>query len=309
MLSNAELLAFLRDHVGCDDRFSLRLHPQSGRNRLLLATSQTNGSQYFVKLQPFGQATEAEAISAVSGSPIVLRPLVACAAKGITVYPYLPQARDLNEVVKSEPRAVLAALALLARDLPLLERVEPPASLKERRLQFDLPYPQLGQILDCSQACLAVVEQVQNGQLRHAFDMPETSSPVFSHGDIKLDNVLLEDDRIWLIDWEAAALAPAGTDSATLAATAIIAIVRSAGSSASEDRPSLAQGIAAAQFIKACYGRVGSPEGLSRFDSLLVRGIVQRVLGECSYKSAPHASDWLLLEIAEDISRHGLGRA
>lgn len=285
---------------------SFRKHPQFGRNAIYLALV-NHEVRWFIKAQAPSACGEAAIAQAVAPLDLNQPPVLLLPAEGLAVYPYIDPLATLEDMARAEPKSALVALVMLARKCVQLETISPPAGLPIRRSLISFPLPALEQVLDISPATQVLIQRIQASGLAPRLDTAPGPEPVFSHGDIKLDNIIMVGGQPRLIDWEAACWSAPGSDCAALAAIALQAVIR-ADPSRPETAVPFEPGFAAAALIARTYLDRQSRSGVSsqRFAQLVATQLIHRAVNEAMHKRELSERDQLLIDLAADITANGI---
>lgn len=306
MRSIAEIGRILALHFCLPSTPGFKKHPQFGRNAIYLGQVDQE-IRWFIKAQAPSSCGEAAIAQSVDHLGLNLAPLLLLPYEGLALYPYIEPHATLEDMARDEPESALLALVMLARKCTDLEAVSPPPGLPVRRSLISFPVPGLEQVLDISPATQRLIRKIQASGLAPRLDTDPGPEPVFSHGDIKLDNIIMVDGLPRLIDWESACWSAPGSDCAALAAIALQVVIR-----ADPSRPKTAlpfePGFAAAALIARTYldRQCRSPVSGQRFAQLVATQLIHRAINEAMHKRELTERDHLLVDLAIDISANGI---
>lgn len=138
-------------------------------------------------------------------APPVLE-VAAFAGRPALVFPFVDAPRATPLELRERASSVLRVLAMLHQDSALADALGPPRPARHtfneiwlRRFDADLAIIDGHVGADLHRWLVSEVQQVREQLLVEAFDQP-VHAPL--HADPWHENILLEPDRLWLLDWE-----------------------------------------------------------------------------------------------------------
>jgi hypothetical protein len=305
-----EIAVLLRDGLQVED-YQLEVHPLSGRNRLCIARAM-DGSQFFVKQSNLAGHVHLAA-GKIGTNDFSVAPLAVSSSGRTAVYRYFPDAANLEEVAARDLDSTLRALLELGFRSMHFYSLEPSADLPGAASLVDYPFPTPAQVLDCSGGFRQILIEAQGRGLLERAAPAETPSLRLSHGDLKLDNILLLGARPALIDFELCCLAPVGSDTAGYVALMFVAGMRAgmfglegaAMASRLATPVRMAEGLWRGLKAYADLHSIDAPSP-AEFDRMIARHLIERALTEAAPRRQMIDSDRLLLDLADLFLVRGL---
>lgn len=260
-----------------------------------------------------GICKECFAYAALGGRDFVLAPVALLPALHLCLLPYDPGAETLEHLAVRDLFACLDHITDLAIAALDLQDVELPGDLRGPPGLIDLPRPRPDQLEDVSDAFLELLADARAAGLTEECTLPESLRPVLSHGDIKLDNVLVSGDRPVLIDFESLCKAPVGFDAAGFVAMLLIAVIRVRRSpdELERDKADFRSAFRRALPITAALssyaaGRGWRPPGDEEFSRMVAWHLLHRALSEAMHRRRATDGGKLSLRLARAILSNGL---
>lgn len=270
-----------------------------------------DGRSYLVK-QSNGRAGTGEACAyeAITGMPGLIEGVRSITAHDVSVIPFLPDAATLRDAVLNglqgffEPIfSVAASLGALDVHRVLVDRVP------KRAVPFCFPEPDCSQVLDCNAPLEELFRTIQEGGIvsQEAVDLVDDLPLAPTHGDTKLDNVLLQGSDVFIIDWELLSSAPAGWSIASCVGMVFFA----ATIASKEETPSFSQMFEAAQKIFREYSELLDRHGLSSpsipsFATMVQLYMLEQVASGLMFKRQLDPLDRAVIEIVKHIGQSKL---
>lgn len=271
-----------------------------GRRFLVKQASNRTGS---------GEASAYEAISDLPGLIQGIRPL---ATHDIAVIPFLPDAVSLKDAIAEGWTDFCATIRQVATCLAALDVRRALPRLSSRAAPFDFPYPECSQVLDCSAAMEELFAIVQDRALVAAESVGAVdalpSAP--THGDVKLDNILLQGADVFLVDWELFSSAPAGWSIASCVGMLFFALA-AAPEGAGAKAPAFSDLFEAAGAIYCDYVELlehhvlPSPD-VEAFSTMVQLYMLEQIASGAMFKRKLDPIDLALIEVVERINRNRL---
>lgn len=270
-----------------------------------------DGRSYLVK-QSNGKSNggEAFAYEAIAGMPGLIEGVRSIAAHDISVVPFLPDAATLRDAVLNGLQDFFAPIHSMAASLGVLDvRRELVDRVPRRAVPFCFPVPECSQVLDCNVPLEELFRTIQEGGIvsQEAVDLVDDLPLAPTHGDIKLDNVLLQGGDVFLIDWELFSSGPAGWSIASCVGMVFFA----ATIASKEETPSFSQMFAAAQKIFREYAELLDRHGLSSpsipsFATMVQLYMLEQVASGLMFKRQLDPLDRAVIEVVKHIGQSQL---
>lgn len=293
--------------VEVDGELTVETHPQSGRNRLYLA--KISGRDFaYIKQPNFapGFVGECAAYRLLDKLDFVIRPLLNLDKLEILILPAIEGSRDLDHISRTDSLAAISALSLMGQHLNKLSELEYSQYYPERRQFISLPIPLIQQVSSTNFAIQSIVRHIQSENLitEEEVDLIRCMPTTLSHGDLKLDNILLSGKNIFLIDWELIGRAPIGWDSISCLGAMLVAWTRDArgrnagglGAAKLEDVI-----VAARPFYQSVLRYCASTTHFSLTDAhasaMLRLYLLERLCSEMAAKTVPSKVDKVMLKL------------
>jgi hypothetical protein len=305
-LNRRRVIGLTRGVTGAAGSHRIELHPQSGRNTLYLLHG-NDGRSWLAKIDGGqGESLECLAHLALGATAFAKSPILVVAPARLCLFEFEHDAQTLEGVARSDlHQALEMILDLGTRALPMM-RTPAPSQLLPRRALIDFPIPHAHQVLDASRGFLEVVRAAQDANLLSRIRFNSNSQMYFSHGDIKLDNILCSFAGPLLIDFDACCLAPAGADTAAFVGCMLVATIR-ARQTIADFRPALLHAAILLSRLRADLIAHDNPSiADADFDMMLAVYLIERALSEAHGRHTASPTDLLLIELARAIVEHGL---
>jgi hypothetical protein len=253
---------------------------------------------------------EASAYEAIAGMPGLIDGVQSIASHDISVIPFLPDAVTLRDVVLNGQADFFEPIRLVAASLGAVDlRRDLLAQFPARSAPFSFPEPECRQVLDCNPALEELFRIVQDGNVvsREAVEAVDDLPLAPTHGDVKLDNVLLHGTHVVLIDWELFSRAPAGWSIASCVGMLFFA----AAITPNDKTPPLRDVFEAAHDVYRCYASMLDREGLpapavESFSTMVQVYMLEQIASGAMFKAQLDALDLALLEIVKRIGQSKL---
>ncbi len=295
-------------------------HPQSGRNKLYVLRAPA-GRAFLAKIDALYSETSMECAAhlAIGVQDFVAAPLLVLARAHLCTFELAPDAYDLEVSARADFLSTLEhLLSVGAKSLALMHVAVPTVAPRYQSL-IDFPLPKTSQIVDASEGFRQTLRDAQQMNLLERA-RPQADYPTcFSHGDIKLSNIVEDRGRPMLIDFEACCESSVGADAAGFVGLMFVACIRArsshlaANQALADFRISLHYALELLDSYHAYLDRTGlvAPPD-DEFDRMVARYLIERALSESFFRIRQTQSEQLMLEIASSILSHGLramGRA
>ncbi|MBS9477716.1 phosphotransferase family protein [Ancylobacter radicis] len=275
-------------------------HNQYGRNRLFVV----NGS-LFVKqiISQERSAAEHDAILNFTGSQFFLSPSFVSHSLGIFVYPYIKGSINLDELARHDSLSALSRLVSLSETYFIAAqnvKCSAPTILKKF---IDGPIPAANSFFDMSPALRHMYAKVQASSIINIASFSSYTGPFHpSHGDLKLDNFLVEGTNTLVVDWEMYSLAPCGWDLACIIGSTFFACARHA--STGKSQANFFDALAAVHAIIKNFNSANNVKwALSDVHLiwLIVHYFLERLCSEAVLKQLLNPMDEVLFELMQAI--------
>jgi hypothetical protein len=299
----------------------MKRHASSGRYQVFVIELEARSLQLFVKFAPDRSLMEwqlqRETIKFLADLfPDMPKVLIAPVEEPLIAFEYLPHAASLASLADD-----LALLHLQRLSLPI-SRLHALADFPNAKSFFALSNsPMLSPIwlrewAQASPAARVFTQRLQGSKPLHdaCTRARAIRSPAgFIHGDIKLDNILIDHGNLFLIDFETAGLGGIARDISAVLGSMLwlwLKTVRidSDGMISEFDESlhnvRLADVQHAAELFLTSYfdESKGSPLYERQISDTLAEWLVGRGYAQCSYQLTPPASSWLMLQLAHNIA-------
>ena len=288
------------------------LHPRHGRNRLYVVTG--SDCSILVKQDNLRslQSRECLAYHLLGETAFTQPPIFSVPELHLTAFRLDADCVTLEDLARTNLRLTLRLLEELAVHALALYDLEPVPALPPHRTMIDYPLPWLDQVQDTSASFRSLLIEAQKRDLLKRCVYEGPSQLHFSHGDLKLDNILLSEGRPRLIDFECCCTAPLGYDTAGLVGLMLIATMREhfareSDETASDFRPAFAHAASVLRAFDAFVSaRKWEPPADPDQDRMLARFLIERALSEAMHRAVFTSSDGIYLDLAVAVLNHGL---
>ena len=169
------------------------LHPRHGRNRLYVVTG--SDCSILVKQDNLRslQSRECLAYHLLGETAFTQPPIFSVPELHLTAFRLDADCVTLEDLARTNLRLTLRLLEELAVHALALYDLEPVPALPPHRTMIDYPLPWLDQVQDTSASFRSLLIEAQKRDLLKRCVYEGPSQLHFSHGDLKLDNILLTD--------------------------------------------------------------------------------------------------------------------
>ena len=181
----------------------LRQHPRTGRNTIFSCAISAD-EELIAKIDGLDQRRSGEiyAYRKLAGSALILPPVYVNDAAHLCVFKGRSGDQAAEILARENPADCLIAIMALALKTLSLGATRCDELDIVTDYLVDWPYPKLSQIIDCGPGFASALKMIQDMGLHHAVPCQGIYPAVFSHGDVKLNNILVRDGTAHLIDFE-----------------------------------------------------------------------------------------------------------